>query len=105
MVTVVDNGNRTDRAKATSLGIKPKKVPPKPGPLMAAITVNGVGVSEEAIRLEAQHHPADNPGAALTEAARALVIRELLLQERRGCGSIRRRGNSMTANWRRGRKH
>ena len=81
MVTVVDNGNRTDRTKATSLGIKPKKVPPKPGPLMAAIIVNGVGVSEEAIRLEAQHHPADNPGAALAEAARALVIRELLLQE------------------------
>ena len=38
---------------------------------------------EAEILAEAQNHPAENPGAALIAAARALVVRELLLQEAR----------------------
>lgn len=49
----------------------------------ARIRVNGVAISRDAISREAQNHPADKPIAAWQEAARALVIRELLLQEAR----------------------
>jgi peptidyl-prolyl cis-trans isomerase C len=47
------------------------------------IRVNGVAIEREAIAREAQNHPAEKPLAAWQEAARALVIRELLLQEAR----------------------
>lgn len=56
-------------------------VPPRARPVLAAITVNGRPVPEADILAEAQHHPAQNPGAALMAAARALVVRELLRQE------------------------
>lgn len=58
-------------------------VPPKPLPVMKAITVDGVAIPEEAILHEAQNHPADNPGEALRAAAHALVVRQLLLNEAR----------------------
>ena len=45
------------------------------------IAVNGVAIAQEAIAAELQNHPADTPDDAALEAARALVIRELLLQE------------------------
>ena len=48
---------------------------------MAPVTVNGVGIAWDAIAAEAQNHPADTADEAEQEAARALVIRELLLQE------------------------
>ena len=48
---------------------------------MAPVTVNGVEIAWDAIAAEAQNHPADTPGEAAQEAARALVIRALLLQE------------------------
>lgn len=51
-----------------------------------AVSVNGVAVSRQAIAREAQHHPARSPGAAWRAAARALVIRELLLQEAQRLG-------------------
>lgn len=47
------------------------------------IKVNGVAIDRDAIAREAQNHPAEKPLAAWQEAARALVIRELLLQEAR----------------------
>lgn len=47
------------------------------------VSVNGVVVSREAIAQEVQQHPAPTPLAAWKEAARALVVRELLLQEAR----------------------
>lgn len=47
------------------------------------ISVNGVAIARDAIAREAQNHPAEKPIAAWQEAARALVIRELLLQEAR----------------------
>ncbi|MTI15778.1 peptidylprolyl isomerase [Rhodobacteraceae bacterium RKSG542] len=48
---------------------------------LGEVEVNGKSIAEEDIMREAQHHPSDSPGGALAEAARALVIRELLLQE------------------------
>lgn len=50
---------------------------PKP----KTISVNGVVVTREAIAREVQNHPADKPILAWQAAARALVVRELLLQE------------------------
>jgi peptidyl-prolyl cis-trans isomerase C len=48
-----------------------------------AVSVNGVGIARDAIVREMQHHAAAKPIAAWQQAARALVIRELLLQEAR----------------------
>lgn len=56
------------------------RVPPKPRPVFDAVSVNGVTIDEADILTEAQNHPAENPGAALLSAARALAVRELLLQ-------------------------
>lgn len=47
------------------------------------VTVNGVAVSRKAIAAEVQNFPAGNPGEGWRGATRALVIRELLLQEAR----------------------
>ena len=49
----------------------------------AAISVNGISIARDAIVREMQHHPAAKPFAAWQQAARALVIRELLLQRAR----------------------
>jgi peptidyl-prolyl cis-trans isomerase C len=49
----------------------------------AVVSVNGVAIRREAIRREVQNHPAATPIEAWKEAARALVVRELLLQEAR----------------------
>lgn len=57
-------------------------------PLLPPVTVNGVALDPALIAAEAQNHPAPKgkPGLAWKSAARALAIRELLLQEahRRG---------------------
>lgn len=50
------------------------------------ISVNGVEIPDQAIHREMQYHPAGSPDAAQYRAARALVIRELLLQEARRSG-------------------
>jgi peptidyl-prolyl cis-trans isomerase C len=47
------------------------------------VSVNGVSIPRDEIVREMQHHPADKPIAAWQQAARALVIRELLMQEAR----------------------
>lgn len=47
------------------------------------VTVNGVAIPHDAISREVQNHPAQTPVDAWKAAARALVIRELLLQEAR----------------------
>lgn len=52
---------------------------PKP----SVVSVNGVVVARAAIAREAQNHPAPKPILAWQAAARALVLRELLLQEAR----------------------
>lgn len=51
----------------------------------AAIKVNGVTLPNQVIAEEAQHHPAKTPAAAFEAAARALVIRHLLLEEAERC--------------------
>ena len=50
------------------------------------VSVNGVTVERDAIVREMQHHPAGKPIEAWQQAARALVIRELLLQRARVLG-------------------
>lgn len=50
------------------------------------VAVNGVEIPEPAILAEMQNHPAGNAEAAMTAAARALVVRELLLQEAQSRG-------------------
>lgn len=59
------------------------RIPPPAKPILAAVSVNGIAIDEARIMAEAQHHPADNPGQALIAATKALVVRELLLQEAR----------------------
>lgn len=49
----------------------------------APVRVNGVAIPRDAIQREMQHHAAEKPIAAWQNAARALAIRELLLQEAR----------------------
>ena len=57
-------------------------------PLLPPVTVNGVTISAERIAAEAQNHPAPTgkPGLAWKAAARALALREILLQEARARG-------------------
>lgn len=57
-------------------------------PLLPPITVNGVTISAERIAAEAQNHPApkNKPGYAWKAAARALALREVLLQEAKARG-------------------
>lgn len=50
------------------------------------VSVNGVTIPRETIVREMQHHPATKPIAAWQDAARALVIRELLLQRAHALG-------------------
>lgn len=47
----------------------------------AEISVNGVILPHELVAAEAQNHPAASPAQAFQQAAQALAIRELLLQE------------------------
>ncbi|WP_417672366.1 peptidylprolyl isomerase [Roseibium sp.] len=68
------------------------KIPPKAKPVVDEISVDGVVIAEADILAEAQNHPAENPGGAVRAAAKALVVRELLLQEagRQGIGEVER---------------
>lgn len=50
-------------------------------PKAAIVSVNGIVIARDAIAHEIQNHPAPKPAIAWQAAARALVIRELLLQE------------------------
>ena len=54
-----------------------------PPPTFGEVRVNGVEITPEAIAEEIQHHPAPDAETAWTEAARALAVRELLMQEAR----------------------
>jgi peptidyl-prolyl cis-trans isomerase C len=50
------------------------------------VSVNGVAIAHAQIAQEAQNHRAESPAGAFAQAARALAIRELLLQEARRLG-------------------
>ena len=52
-----------------------------PPPSFGEVRVNGVEIAPEAIADEIQHHPAPDAETAWIEAARALAVRELMLQE------------------------
>lgn len=52
------------------------------------ISVNGVAIPRAAIARETQNHPASKPIEGWLAAARALVVRELLLQEARRLGIV-----------------
>jgi peptidyl-prolyl cis-trans isomerase C len=88
MVTLFDKAKKVAGASAASAHQDSystyqepdTRVPPKARPVLDAVSVNGVEIAESEILAEAQNHPAENPGAALLAAARALVVRELLLQ-------------------------
>ena len=64
-------------------GLAPPMPPP---PTFCEVRVNGVEIDPDAIARELQHHPAPDADTAWREAARALAIRELLLQEARRRG-------------------
>ena len=66
-------------------GPEPRLPPP---PTFSEVRVNGVEIAPEAIAQEIQHHPAPDADTAWAEAARALAVRELLLQEARRLGSM-----------------
>ena len=51
-----------------------------------AVSVNGAVIAHDLISRETQNHPAANPVLAWTAATRALVVRELLLQEAKRIG-------------------
>jgi peptidyl-prolyl cis-trans isomerase C len=63
--------------------VNDRKTAAQPAP---AVRVNGVEISRAEIAREIQNHPAETPGAAREQAARALVVRELLVQEARRLG-------------------
>lgn len=59
-----------------------------PPPSFGEVIVNGVEIEPEAIAQEIQHHPAPDAETAWVEAARALAVRELLVQEARRIGIV-----------------
>lgn len=75
MTTVVD----LTRESRSSNNAAPRARLPRPKP----VSVNGVAIPRAEIARETQHHPASKPIEAWQAAARALVVRELLLQEAR----------------------
>ena len=66
-------------------GSGPEPLIPSP-PSFGEVRVNGIEISPDAIAQEIQHHPAPDAETAWVEAARALAVRELLLQEARRAG-------------------
>lgn len=80
MANLYTNPNLNEGAQA-DVDLPSTKVPPKSKPIITDVSVNGVQISEQDILAEAQNHPAENPGMAVQAAARALVVRELLLQQ------------------------
>ncbi|MBS0532826.1 MAG: peptidylprolyl isomerase [Proteobacteria bacterium] len=59
---------------------------PSTGARPVDVSVNGITIPRDTIVREIQHHPADKPAAAWQLAARALVVRELLLQRAAALG-------------------
>lgn len=57
-----------------------------PPPTFGEVWVNGIEIPPEEIAQEIQHHPAPDAETAWVEAARALAVRELLLQQARRLG-------------------
>lgn len=77
MTTVLDRTQGTAPSATQRPDTRQRLPRPKP------VTVNGVVIPRGDIGRETQHHPAGKPIDAWNGAARALVVRELLLQEAR----------------------
>lgn len=75
MTTLLDTKHRNPPHEHVH-GPKPEALP-----RFKPISVNGVTIPQAEIARETQHHPAAKPIDAWMAAARALVVRELLLQE------------------------
>lgn len=73
MATLIDN-SMPKLASGEKAKVDPKPKSPE-------IFVNGVEITLEAIQQEIQNHEASNPGEAVANATRALIVRELLLQK------------------------
>lgn len=67
---------------AVSLEVRFASNAAKPVP----VRVNGITIPRDDIVREMQNHPADKPFAAWQQAARALVVRELLMQRAQALG-------------------
>jgi peptidyl-prolyl cis-trans isomerase C len=83
---VIDHGAKraTGEEHPHEHGPAPVSTAPSPERVaMPPVTVNGVAIARKAIAAEVQNFPAANPGEGWRAATRALVIRELLLQEAR----------------------
>lgn len=83
---IVDHGAQRAAASEHPHEHRPAPVNTAPSPervAMGPVSVNGVAISRKAIAAEVQNFPAANPGEGWRAATRALVIRELLLQEAR----------------------
>ena len=76
MTVVFDTTKATPRKKPAA---SPAQALPKPEP----VSVNGIRIARDAIQREMQNHAAGKPFDAWQQAARALVVRELLLHEAR----------------------
>jgi len=77
--------NMMSSCETSGCGGGPEPMIPPP-PTFGEVRVNGVEIPPEAIAEEIQHHPAPDAEAAWVEAARALAVKELLLQEARRLG-------------------
>jgi peptidyl-prolyl cis-trans isomerase C len=75
MTVVIDTTTRSRPAPPAHASVSSQSLMPVP------VSVNGVFISPAAITREIQNHPAAKPAAAWQAAARALAVRELLLQE------------------------
>lgn len=87
MTTLIEYGARVvDATGKADPAIPANKVKVPAPPAVAArtaVSVNGVAIPHDAISAEAQLHPAESAAIAYREAAKALVIRQLLLGEAR----------------------
>jgi peptidyl-prolyl cis-trans isomerase C len=96
MATITVDHRTSSGKQAQTTSPEPKARPAvNPQPTRPAITVNGVVIPHASIAREVQSHPAKSPAEAWTDAARALIVRELLLQEagRLGIEAERREDN------------
>jgi peptidyl-prolyl cis-trans isomerase C len=96
MATITVDHRASSGKQAQTTSPEPKARPAvNPQPARPAITVDGVVIPHASIAREVQNHPAESPAEAWTDAARALIVRELLLQEagRLGIEAERRQDN------------
>ena len=70
-------------ACGSGCGCASAKPAPAPMPSHGRVSVNEIEIGADAIAREIQNHPSGDPDAAWQAAARALVIRELILQAAR----------------------